>query len=550
MNKNNNSICFMLGDKLPTVYDVAIDIFSLCSKPGSEKMKKCINIYATSLIDQWTKAFGEGFTLASSNVHKRITDIVLNYYSRVYTEQFRTKSKKKGVPFVKKSMRQLNKDWKQSSMTVTKHRIKTVIPNDSLLDIGVNMDTLTGDELIFYKDQLSERVTRISVDVDLKYVAEKELDFACQQATLEREECERAYIMEIDEEQCSSQDEVDLINLDTSINRSGYARQTKATNDFAVQCDYSGTRPSIRGVRNFTNVIKNTLCEVSVKCNLSNEAARLVFKTVCSSFYGHEYYLSKEEAIQNDPALVEFKSSNEATHPPHKISRTTSLSAAESAKLIPHSMEEWKVYEYVLPSSRIQVDYKQGKAIQQETEAAMALFLKPDGVKSTLHYDTTSRSQIDGDWPALILIFSDKRRFSLRPLFFAYEDRENIIRLFVETYKRLASATPVSDNISAKCLWQKTDSIMTDSVSKNLSIEKEVTVLLGSSRPPPNHLLCKSHPVEAFDRSNLSVLAAIENNLEFRMKLESINPAVKPFLRGKTTVVECAITSNLKSGEP
>ena len=67
----------------------------------------------------------------------------------------------------------------------------------------------------------------------------------------------------------------------------------------------------------------------------------------------------------------------------------------------------------------------------------------------------------------------------------------------------------------------------------------------------PNHLLCESDPVEAFDRSNLSVLAAIENNLEFRLKLGSINPGVKSFLRGKTTVVECAITSilNLVSHE-
>ena len=95
MDKNYSSIYFMLGDKLPTVYDVAIDIFGLCSKPGSEKMKKCINIYTTALIDQWTKAFGEGFTLAPSNVNKKITDVALNYYNRVYAEQFRTMSKKK-----------------------------------------------------------------------------------------------------------------------------------------------------------------------------------------------------------------------------------------------------------------------------------------------------------------------------------------------------------------------------------------------------------------------------------------------------------------------
>ncbi len=121
MNKNYSNICFMLGDKLPTTYDVAIDIFSISTKPGSEKMKKCITIYTKALIDQWTKAFGEGFTQARSIVNKKITDIVTNYYNCVYIKQFRTKSKKKGMPFIKKSLRQLNKEWKQSSMNVIKN---------------------------------------------------------------------------------------------------------------------------------------------------------------------------------------------------------------------------------------------------------------------------------------------------------------------------------------------------------------------------------------------------------------------------------------------
>ena len=70
---------------------------------------------------------------------------------------------------------------------------------------------------------------------------------------------------------------------------------------------------------------------------------------------------------------------------------------------------------------------------------------------------------------------------------------------------------------------------MTDSVSKNLTIEEEVSKVFKSTVPPPTHLLCKSHPVEAFDRSNLTVLAEIESKLDFRKKLQS----VKPFLRGK-----------------
>ena len=111
---------------------------------------------------------------------------------------------------------------------------------------------------------------------------------------LEREKRETAYMMGIDEEQYRSQGDADVINLDTSLNRSGYVRQTKAKNDFAMQCDgMNGARPSICGVGNFTNNIKDALCKVSVKCNLSNEAARLVFKTVCSCFYGHEYYIQR-----------------------------------------------------------------------------------------------------------------------------------------------------------------------------------------------------------------------------------------------------------------
>ncbi|CAB4057870.1 unnamed protein product [Lepeophtheirus salmonis] len=118
----------------------------------------------------------------------------------------------------------------------------------------------------------------------------------------------------------------------------------------------------------------------------------------------------------------------------------------------------------------------------------MALYIKPNNLKSTLHYDTTSSIETNSG-PALILIFSDKRRFSLRPLLFAYEDQENIIKLCVETYKRLASATPTTEDVSPKDLWQKTDSIMTDFVSKNLNIEQQVAQLVGSTLPPPNHLL-------------------------------------------------------------
>ena len=37
------------------------------------------------------------------------------------------------------------------------------------------MDALAGDKVTFYKEQFSERVTRVSIDIDLTYVAKKKL---------------------------------------------------------------------------------------------------------------------------------------------------------------------------------------------------------------------------------------------------------------------------------------------------------------------------------------------------------------------------------------
>ena len=85
---------------------------------------------------------------------------------------------------------------------------------------------------------------------------------------------------------------------------------------------------------------------------------------------------------------------------------------------------------------------------------------------------------------------------------------------------------------------------MTDSVSRNIQRGDGVAKVLQSSHIP-DHLLCKSHPVEVFDLSNIHVLADIEKPLDFWNKLHTLNLPVKSFLRGSTSVVECAIVSVL-----
>ena len=98
----------------------------------------------------------------------------------------------------------------------------------------------------------------------------------------------------------------------------------------------------------------------------------------------------------------------------------------------PVSARDYESYEYVLPSARTISDYKQMQVSQVERDAAIALRSKDENVKSTLHYETTTPKTIDGEWPAIILYFSDE--YVLRPLFFAYEDCKQIAELLVETY--------------------------------------------------------------------------------------------------------------------
>ena len=63
-----------------------------------------------------------------------------------------------------------------------------------------------------------------------------------------------------------------------------------------------------------------------------------------------------------------------------------------------------------------------------------------------LNYDTTSSSRVDGKWPSLIFNFMCKNKdkykmYPLRALFFAYENRDQILQLVIETLQRLATAT-------------------------------------------------------------------------------------------------------------
>ena len=383
---------FILGDTLLTNYDVAIAIFSVCKTPESEKMKNCISSYVNTLIDTWTKAFGDAHVKDRRTITDKVKQVINHYKTHVYNEKNRTKPKKKETVFVKKSIRILIQEWRQMSMKVTKNRKPMSVPINDLLNCGKDIYSLTGIEKDFY----------ISESIDVDYATEKAAELNAVTLAAERDNIEEQHALG------QAGDEYDEImnstdtQLDVSLNRSEHARSTASTIDFGVQHDSTSSRPKITKMQNCTSKV---CAEVSVKCNISSQASLVAVQTVCSNFYEHQYYLTKDEAIEKDPSLEEMRSKSTSPKPPKR---------SKSKSTVAHTTKEWKAYEHVLPSTKTINNHKHVLAIHHEQDAAAALYQIQPGMKVTLHYGATSRSKIDEDWPTLILIFSDKRRFPLR----------------------------------------------------------------------------------------------------------------------------------------
>ena len=88
------------------------------------------------------------------------------------------------------------------------------------------------------------------------------------------------------------------------------------------------------------------------------------------------------------------------------------------------------------------------------------------------------------------------------------------------------NVTYQNQNIQPSSLWEKIDALMTNAVTKNLSIEDTISTLLKSAYNA-YYLSCKNHTVEAVDRSSLQVLSQIEKSVNQQDVLEKINPALE-----------------------
>ena len=511
-------IVFVLGDKLPYAYEVVTSILSFA--PGgsayenkeTRKRKDAINAYVQSLICLWSKAFGANHITARKVVTAKIRKLIVNYHLKVTNIR-----KKEGA-----------------SSSVRTRRLQWRNENNFLVDIlrkDSNPEAFEEKERLFYFAQ--KKVSRegyISDQIDEEHTANVEAELAQRQAEQQRIDEEIAFI---NDEETTSDSILPLstVQLNQYLNRSGVVCATTSKTNFGTQTDNCNPlRRPIRAIRNCSQESKDTCAQLSVQCGLSVEMSRLAFVIVSHYYFGVEYYLTVDDARAGRSSLA-----------PSTTQITTDEEPPAKKRLL-STKSDYIDYQYVVPSSKTISVMKQYQSLEQERKAVVSLQNKPSDVKTTLHFDTTTRSTIDGDWPAIILIFSNNQRYNLRPILFSYEDRENIARIIVETYERLAIAASVSTstNVTAAQLWEKTTSFMTDSPTKNLHVGELVSEKLNTTHVPLS-LLCKSHCVEALDRSNIAVLAQIEKQLGMREKLERINPALRSFFRGEKAIVVAGI---------
>ena len=296
--------------------------------------------------------------------------------------------------------------------------------NDVLFDIGFDMDKLEGKEKLFYEDQKNKREGQLDKHVDVEYEQQQELKQQVEVGRLQRLKLEEDYIISPFEDAqepdtmnspvLSVSDENSTLNLSPSVNRSGYVRCTAVRTDAGVQTENpSPDQPSLRiGMKICTEAIKSTCAMVSSTCGVSNETARKIVQIVARELYNHNFYLAPEEQFYGERTELEETATVESDF-------------------------KTKDYTYVIASAGTIGDHKQMLASEAESEAAAMLLKKDSNTKVTIHFDTTSHSNIDREWPSIILRFSNNVNieYRLRPIFFAYEDCDQITKFFCETFE-------------------------------------------------------------------------------------------------------------------
>lgn len=161
-------------------------------------------------------------------------------------------------------------------------------------------------------------------------------------------------------------------------------KKTIPTTDVSVQTEGVIPQWKMRHNCNCNDSIKATCAQVSTACGISTEMILVTVKTNCKTLYNYLYYLNIKEAT------TDWNDIN--VHQPKR----------------PRIKKDYEINRAVSPSVKMISEYKQ--ALQVQLYVAVALLNKDECIKVTLNFETTSRNSTDGQWPSLVLHFSNEKR--------------------------------------------------------------------------------------------------------------------------------------------
>jgi hypothetical protein len=459
---------FEIKTKLPLLSECLLAIIDFAPTHNTPKQNNCISTIVNQLHNVWANIFGESNLYSKSNTRKILKNTVSEYET----------IRKNGIKSEK-----------------VRHFLKN---HAQLFDLLANTGSLDETLLKFYQDQISTRIYSINSIQIIKSPDQSSLEFldsdgiaftespdSQNQGYLSQghesqdhqsqddnnsiqtigQECQSSSKSSNSdkiflEEQQSLDDNNRIINnfdercLDQKVLKNGFVYEYSPflKKDATTQTDEleNSYTPHIRKKRKFIPKIKRALALACVDAGITPNQSRKAFKSFAKNFYGQIFYLDEAEfdAVNFNSDCVELID-REVEEPPSKR---------------PRSAKDFSKFAHILPSPQVVSDEKHNLAIVREGDAAKALLEKPEKSKATLHYDSTTRAKIQGEWTSLILEFSDGRVFDLKPLTMAIENSENIANFFVEELTRLS----VIAKVRVTDIWEAVDSLMTDSVAKNL----------------------------------------------------------------------------------
>lgn len=478
---------FIVTDKLPLVSELVI-----CLLDGKHNRKMDSKIFLSRVQNMarqvhkiWNRIF-PGNTVDVKTVNERIKKVFREYLNKVGR---------------KKNHRDLLPVWRNE--------------NAVLMDIIKDKKLLNSRDAGFYNDQLSNRALFCSDFYKTDDVDEHNVRDDNEETTVDDDDDDTVQQnyendlnvsvnnMSIDEdsdENSSTSDDDDDSMYKYVYLRSGVKRVR--VGDPVLQIPEVKLRDNIKTFKE--KVLRTVISLVSV-AHCSVPQARLAFQLVSNLHFDQNYELCVDEKIEGGP-------------------RTS---------------DDFEKYKNHIPSESVLYKRLHQMAMQREFECAQAMITAPPTTKITIGFDTTQRAHLKHEWVSFVVHFSDRtEKFRLRPLFLAYEDRDNTVNIFVEQIKRLSTLA----SVNPEEIWRKVYAIMTDSVRKMLEIEKLIAEKLESYHIPL-HFLCVAHTAEGFERKLLEVVLKIEKELQLREKVLNSNPSLKRFLVGQKSITEQAMVA-------